>query len=127
MIIRCSNSVFSPPSISNYNLDHIGNTKVVRGQIIAWKSENGLTNRGRVVFEDKSDRGGSPRSSITLAIEFDVPGPVARIIDNDFIGRFVEDTLLADLQRFRKVALAERRRARSKSVTASSERDGRSS
>lgn len=83
-----------------------------------------MRNRGRVVFKDKSGNEGTPKSSITLAIEFDVPGPVASIIDNNFIGSFVESTLLADLQRFRKIALAKRRRARSKGLTASSEREG---
>lgn len=113
----------SPVPYPGYHMICTGNTKVKRGEIIAWKSESGLRNRGKVVFKDTSNMGGTPKSSITLAIEFDVPGPVARIINNDFIGTFVESTLLADLQRFRKIALAERRRARSKGLTTSSERD----
>lgn len=96
------------------------NTKVVRGEIIAWKSESGLPNRGNVLFESVRDTP-SPESNITLAIEFDVPGAVAKALDNNFIGQFVEGTLLADLQRFRKVALANRRRLRSNKVTAAAE------
>eukprot|EP00177_Eucheuma_denticulatum_P006758 GFKZ01012283.1.p1 GENE.GFKZ01012283.1~~GFKZ01012283.1.p1 ORF type:complete len:106 (-),score=15.04 GFKZ01012283.1:335-652(-) len=101
-----------------------GNTKVVRGEIIAWKSESGLPNRGNVLFETVQDTP-SPQSNITLAIEFDVPGAVARALDNNFIGQFVEGTILADLQRFRKVALANRRRLRSKKVTAAAEAESR--
>lgn len=56
-------------------------------------------------------------SEVTLAIEFNVPSAIAKAIDNDFIGRYVEETLLADLQRFRKVALSQRRRARAKGIT----------
>lgn len=83
-----------------------------RGEIIAWKSLSGLPNRGKVLFRPEGES--VAKSTITLAIEFDVPPAIAKAIDNDFIGRFVEDTLLADLKRFRKVALAERRRARKK-------------
>lgn len=90
-----------------------------RGQIIAWKSESGLTNRGRVVFEDK----GQQNCSVTLAVEFDVPQSIASVINNnDFIGRFVEETLMADMKRFRSVALLNRRRRlRSRKIPASTE------
>lgn len=81
---------------------------MVRGEIIAWKSESGLPNRGKVLFV-KDDPSGS-KCTVTLAIEFDVPSAIAKAIDNDFIGRFVEETLLADLKRFRTVALRERRK-----------------
>lgn len=55
---------------------------------------------------------GDSKSKVTLAIEFDVPPAIAKAVNNDFVGRFVEETLLADLKRFRKVALAQRRRSR---------------
>lgn len=92
-----------------------------RGEIIAWKSLSGLPNRGKVLFQPAGDA--PAKSTITLAIEFDVPSAVAKAIDNDFIGRFVEDTLLADLKRFRKVALAERRRTRKKGVAVKTNRE----
>ncbi|CAN8076632.1 unnamed protein product [Agarophyton chilense] len=93
------------------------NTQVIPGEIIAWKSETGLSNRGRVLFRDaKNDSG----CKLTLAVEFDVPGAVARIFDFDFVGRFVESTLLADLKRFRSIALLNRRkRLRSTEVSKS--------
>lgn len=81
------------------------NTKVVRGEIIAWRSLTGLKNRGRVQFENIKDRG----CRVTLAIEFDVPSAMASAIDNDYVGRFVEETLGADLKRFRSIALRYRR------------------
>lgn len=82
-----------------------GNTKVVRGEIIAWRSETGLSNRGRVLFEPD----GENNSKLTLAIEFDVPSAFAKAVDNDFVGKFVQSTLLADLKRFRSVALLQKR------------------
>lgn len=92
---------------------------MVPGEIIAWKSESGLTNRGRVLFVDNGKSG----SLVTLAVAFDVPGAVAKAINNDFIGRFVEKTLLADMKRFRSVALAKRRKRikANKQVVASTE------
>lgn len=95
----------------------IGNTEVRRGEIIAWKSESGLPNRGRVLFQPE----GKSKSQVTLAIEFDVPAAIAKAVNNDFVGKFVEETLLADLQRFREVALALRRRARTQGIAASPE------
>lgn len=84
-----------------------GNTKVKRGEIIAWISETGLKNRGRVTFEQVQNNG----CRVTLAIEFDIPAAVARAVDNDYIGKFVVSTLSADLNRFRKVALHYRRKS----------------
>lgn len=90
-----------------------------RGEIIAWKSESGLSNRGKVLFKGK----GQHNCTVTLAVEFDVPQSIASIINNnDFIGRFVEETLMADMKRFRSVALQNRRRRlRLEKVSASSE------
>ena len=96
-----------------------GNTNVIPGELIAWKSESGLTNRGRVLFAKEGEKS----SNVTLAVEFDVPGPIARAIDNDFIGRFVEETLLADMKRFRSIALQKRRKhLRSKEVSTTVEK-----
>lgn len=83
------------------------NTAVERGRLIAWKSESGLPNRGSVTFEQAP--GKSPRTCVTLAVEFDVPKQVKRAVESDFIGSFVEKTLLADLKRFRSIVLRRHR------------------
>lgn len=82
---------------------------MVRGETIVWVSETGLKNRGRVTFEEVA---GGDKCRVTLAVEFDVPEVVASAIENDYIGKFVEGTLQADLQRFRSVALRYRRQLR---------------
>lgn len=79
----------------------------MRGEIISWKSETGLPNKGRVLFDPEETD--PHKSVVTLAIQFDVPSAVARILDNDFIGQYVESTLAADLKRFRMVALRQHR------------------
>jgi len=94
-------------------------TDSTRGERIAWHSLDGLKNRGSVQFaqvaqaaaeEAKNRSSGAPsQSSVTLAIEFDVPDFLARAFDNNFIGKFVRERLAADLKRYRTVVLRKRR------------------
>jgi uncharacterized membrane protein len=74
--------------------------KVVPHQIIQWESVGGLPNRGAVRFYD---RHGS--SIVKLSIAYAIPGILGKIMDNLFLGRVVESTIRADLERFRDYAL----------------------
>lgn len=73
--------------------------KVVPKQIIQWESVDGLPNRGAVRFYERD------RSSIVkLTIAYAIPGFLGRLMDNLFLGRIVESTIQADLDRFREYA-----------------------
>ena len=74
--------------------------KVVPNQIIQWESIDGLPNRGAIRFYD---RHGSSIVKITFA--YAIPGILGKIMDNLFLGRVVESTTKADLERFREYAL----------------------
>jgi uncharacterized membrane protein len=74
--------------------------KLVPGQIIQWESVDGLPNRGAVRFYD---RHGS--SIVKLSVAYGIPGILGKIMDNLFLGRIVESTLMADLERFKNYAL----------------------
>jgi uncharacterized membrane protein len=74
--------------------------KVVPQQIIQWESVDGLPNRGAIRFYD---RHGS--SIVRLTAAYDIPGWLGRLMDNLFLGRVVESTLQADLERFKEYAL----------------------
>jgi uncharacterized membrane protein len=74
--------------------------KQIPQQIIEWESVNGLPNRGAIRFYDRK---GS--SVVKLSVAFGIPGVVAKLMDNLFLGRLVESTLQADLERFRIYAL----------------------
>lgn len=103
------------------------NTSVIAGELIAWQSMDGLSNRGSVKFEDvppapavaaaAAAAGGPPATrpadvtAVTLSVAFDVPAPIARVLDNAVIGKYVEQTLLADLRRYRTEVLKEVRGA----------------
>jgi uncharacterized membrane protein len=71
-------------------------TKLIPEQIIQWESVDGLPNRGAVRFYDLKGR-----SVVRLTIAYSVPGWLGKIMDNLFLGRVVESTVKADLERFR--------------------------
>jgi uncharacterized membrane protein len=74
--------------------------KVVPHQIIQWESVDGLPNRGAIRFYD---RHGS--SIVKMTFGYGIPGILGQLMDNLFLGRIVESTVQADLERFRAYAL----------------------
>ncbi|PPS45607.1 SRPBCC family protein [Chroococcidiopsis sp. TS-821] len=74
--------------------------KIVPQQIIQWESVDGLPNRGAIRFYDRHNS-----SIVKLSVSYAIPGILGRIMDNLFLGRAVESTIKADLERFRDYAL----------------------
>ncbi|MEW6491692.1 MAG: SRPBCC family protein [Cyanobacteriota bacterium] len=74
--------------------------KLVPNQIIQWESVDGLPNRGAVRFYDRHDS-----SIVKLTVAYAIPGFLGQLMDNLFLGRVVESTIQADLERFREYAL----------------------
>jgi len=75
--------------------------KILHHQIIQWESVDGLPNRGAIRFYDRGDRG----SIVKMTVAYAIPGILGQLLENLIIGRIVESTLMADLQRFRDYAL----------------------
>jgi uncharacterized membrane protein len=73
--------------------------KVVPNQIIQWESVDGLPNQGAIRFYDRAEH-----SIVKMTIAYAIPGFLGQLLDNLFIGRAVESTLQADLDRFREYA-----------------------
>lgn len=69
---------------------------VVPQQIIQCESVEGLPNRGVVRFYDRHQS-----SIVRLTIAYDIPGLLGTLMDSLFLGRIVESTLMADLERFK--------------------------
>lgn len=96
------------PDISNWKLASRGLeftwqsriTNLVDRQIIQWESIDGLPNRGAIRFYDRQES-----STVKLTVSYSVPA-IIRWMDNLFLGRLVESTLQADLNRFRDYAHA---------------------
>ncbi|MDJ0687283.1 MAG: SRPBCC family protein [Xenococcaceae cyanobacterium MO_188.B32] len=75
-------------------------TNLVPQQIIQWESVDGLPNRGAVRFYDRHNS-----SIVKLTVAYDIPGILGKIMDNLFLGKIVESTIQADLERFKEYAL----------------------
>ncbi|NEP87438.1 MAG: hypothetical protein F6K18_11715 [Okeania sp. SIO2C2] len=84
--------------------------RIVTHQIIQWESVDGLPNRGAIRFYD---RHGS--SIVRLTVAYGIPGWLIKIMDNLFLGRMVESTLMADMERFRDYAVAVKQNEEGKS------------
>lgn len=76
-------------------------TKVINHQIIQWESIDGLPNKGAIRFYDRHTS-----SIVKLTVAYAIPGIIGKIMDNLFLGRVVESTLQADMERFRQYALS---------------------
>ncbi len=74
--------------------------KETPNQIIQWESVDGLPNRGAIRFYDRKADG----SIVKLTVGYKVPG-ILGWMDNLFLGKIVESTLQADMDRFRDYAL----------------------
>ena len=70
--------------------------KLVPHQIIQWESVDGLPNRGAVRFYDRHTS-----SIVKLTVAYAIPGWLGKLMDNLFLGRIVESTIQADLERFK--------------------------
>ena len=75
-------------------------TKLNHQQIIQWESIDGLPNRGAIRFYDRHQF-----SIVRLSIAYSIPGWLGQMMDQLFLGRLVESTIQADLERFRDYAL----------------------
>ncbi len=73
--------------------------KEIPHQIIQWESVSGLPNRGAIRFYDRGEA-----SIVKLTVAYAIPGILGKLMDNLFLGRIVESTIQADLERFRDYA-----------------------
>lgn len=81
----------------NFEFSWLSRTlKVIPNQIIQWESIDGLPNKGAIRFYDRHDH-----SIVKLSIAYAIPGILGKIMDNLFLGRLVESTIQADLERFK--------------------------
>ncbi len=74
--------------------------KLVPQQIIQWESIDGLPNRGAIRFYDRHTS-----SIVKLTVAYAIPGILGKLMDNLFLGRIVESTIQADLERFKDYTL----------------------
>jgi uncharacterized membrane protein len=74
--------------------------KMVPQQIIQWESVDGLPNQGAIRFYDRHTS-----SVVKMTVSYAIPGLIGKLMDNLFLGKVVESTIQADLERFKEYAL----------------------
>ncbi|MEM7727138.1 MAG: SRPBCC family protein [Cyanobacteria bacterium P01_A01_bin.45] len=74
--------------------------KMIPNQIIKWESVDGLPNGGAIRFYDRNNS-----SIVKMTISYAIPGILGKLMDNLFLGKVVESTTQADLERFKEYAL----------------------
>ncbi|MEA5551705.1 SRPBCC family protein [Anabaena cylindrica UHCC 0172] len=74
--------------------------KIVPNQIIQWESVDGLPNQGAIRFYDRNTS-----SVVKMTVSYAIPGFLGKLMDNLFLGKAVESTIQADLERFKEYAL----------------------
>ncbi|BAZ11271.1 cyclase/dehydrase [Calothrix sp. NIES-4071] len=89
--------------LNSNNLEFTWRSRILKkipNQIIEWQSIDGLPNRGAIRFYDRKTS-----SIVKMTVGYAIPGIIGKIMDNLFLGRLVESTLNADLQRFKQYTL----------------------
>ena len=71
-----------------------------------------MPNQGAIRFYDRQST-----SIVKLTVSYAIPGIIGKIMDNLFLGRAVESTIQADLERFREYALNIQKWIYGKSIT----------
>ena len=69
----------------------------IQHQRIEWESVSGLSNRGTLRFYDRKEEG----TIVRLTVAYALPSWLASIMSSLFVGRVVESTIQADLERFK--------------------------
>ncbi|MEI6441621.1 MAG: SRPBCC family protein [Nostocales cyanobacterium ELA583] len=75
-------------------------TKIIPNQIIQWESVDGLPNQGAIRFYDRQNN-----SIVKMTVSYAIPGLIGKLMDNLFLGKVVESTIQADLERFKEYVL----------------------
>ena len=73
---------------------------LVPEKIIQWESVDGLPNKGAIRFYDRKGK-----SIVKLSVAYAIPGVLGKVMDDLFLGKIVESTIQADMERFREYAL----------------------
>jgi uncharacterized membrane protein len=97
--------------LSRWTLDSRGLTfswisrthTVIQHQRIAWESTSGLPNRGTLRFYDRQQDG----TIVKLSIAYALPTWLAQVMSGLSVGKVVESSIQADLERFKTYALAQ--------------------
>ena len=72
-------------------------TERVEKQKLKWESIGGLPTQGFVVFSQKKDI----ETSVNLSVTYELPKMIARLMEENILGKMVTNELQANIDRFR--------------------------
>ncbi|MGI0493038.1 SRPBCC family protein [Alkalinema pantanalense CENA528] len=102
--VRPDNPDLSVWKLASGGFEFSWQSKIVRQvqhQIIQWESVDGLPNKGAIRFYDRGNDG----SVVKLTVAYSVPTVIRQLMDGLALGKVVESSLQADMNRFRDYAL----------------------
>lgn len=102
--VRPDNPDLSVWKLASGGFEFSWQSKIVRQihhQIIQWESVDGLPNKGAIRFYDRGAEG----SIVKLTVAYSVPTVIRQLMDGLALGKVVESSLQADMNRFRDYAL----------------------
>lgn len=108
--VRPDNPDLSVWKLASGGFEFSWQSKIVRQihhQIIQWESVDGLPNKGAIRFYDRGAEG----SIVKLTVAYSVPTVIRQLMDGLALGKVVESSLQADMNRFRDYALKDARSA----------------
>ncbi|MBD2325762.1 SRPBCC family protein [Alkalinema sp. FACHB-956] len=106
--VRPDNPDLSVWKLASGGFEFSWQSKIVRQihhQIIQWESVDGLPNKGAIRFYDRGAEG----SIVKLTVAYSVPTVIRQLMDGLALGKVVESSLQADMNRFRDYALKDAR------------------
>ena len=74
-------------------------TERVEKSKLTWKSIGGLPTEGSVVFESKSIKS----TSVNLSITYELPKMIARLMEENILGKMVTNELQSNIDRFKEL------------------------
>jgi len=72
-------------------------TERIDHQKLKWESIGGLPTKGSVIFERNTDR----LTTVNLSVTYELPKIIARLMEENILGKMVTNELQANIDRFR--------------------------
>ncbi len=74
-------------------------TERIEGQKLKWESIGGLPTKGSVVFNANEERA----TLVNLSVTYELPKMIARLMEENILGKMVTNELQANIDRFKKL------------------------
>tara|TARA_Y100000589_G_scaffold332232_1_gene390574 strand:- start:4358 stop:4840 length:483 start_codon:yes stop_codon:yes gene_type:complete len=74
-------------------------TERIEGQKLKWESIGGLPTKGSVIFDENNE----VLTTVNLSVTYELPKMIARIMEENILGKMVTNELQANIDRFKNL------------------------